>query len=339
VRVYNIVMGRNSVERRLEDHGLYLSEKLGQHFLVDDEVIDLLVSGVSTGARVIEVGSGIGDVTEAISERAGSVVGIEIDKKLWPVLQDIQDRDQKIKFIFKDALRVPFPGLIERGVETQIVANLPFHIVEPFLYKLIDLPIENAILMMGVETARRLQLDIDDLEFGKMALLCQTFFDIRVIGQVPKKSFYPVPGTDAAILEFRPKTREEVAVNSANYVLAQLFRTERGHGLVVKEINQALVNVAEGQVGAPGSLKKEFKRKRRAAVRRELKMMRVVYENTGDVGVFENFGDGRVSVLSQDHALKKIGMIGIPESILMTPFSRLNNQEIRLLVECVDKLL
>ncbi|MBU1200771.1 hypothetical protein KJ953_04575 [Patescibacteria group bacterium] len=181
-------MEQNNIEQRLEDHGLYLSEKLGQHFLIDNEVIKLIADRVSIGAKVIEVGSGIGHVTEALSKQASSVIGIEIDKKFWPVLQDIQDSDPKIKFIFKDALQVSFDSLVKRNVETQIIANLPFHIVEPFFYKLIDLPITNAILMTGVRTAEELQMNENNMGYGKMALLCQTFFDIKVIKDVHKHS-------------------------------------------------------------------------------------------------------------------------------------------------------
>ncbi len=91
------------ITSQLEAEGIDLSERLGQHFLVDERAISELAATVIVGSKVIEVGSGIGHVTETLAQRAGSVVGIEIDKRFQPVLEDVQKRNSKIRFIFGDA--------------------------------------------------------------------------------------------------------------------------------------------------------------------------------------------------------------------------------------------
>lgn len=125
---YTPMRKERMITSHLEARGIDLSERLGQHFLIDEKVIEKFSTSVIVGSRVIEVGSGIGHVTEVLAQRAGSVVGIEIDKRFQPILEEIQERNSKIRFIFGDALRIQFSSLIRGEEEVQIVANLPFHI-------------------------------------------------------------------------------------------------------------------------------------------------------------------------------------------------------------------
>ncbi len=319
------------IASQLEAEGIDLSERLGQHFLIDEGVINVLAATVIEGSKVIEVGSGIGHVTEALAQRASSVIGIEIDKRFQPILGGIQEKNPRIRFIFSDALRVQFGSLIGRDEVAQIVANLPFHIIEPFMHKLIDLPISSAVLMLGDNVAREFQESETSMNFGKLSLLGQTFFDSRVLAQVPKEAFYPQPRTDAVVIEFTPKDRREIEANPADYIFAYLFRKAGKFSLVINDMKQALVDAS--QRGGGGDLsKRESHRRDRSNVKRELRQMLGEYNCSRDISVFSNHGRGRGgAIVSQAQALDVIRKMGIPESVLGKPFFRLDNQDIRVL--------
>jgi|GEM_PF-1320341 len=321
--------------RSLEFYSIKSAESLGQHFLLDEEVIKILSASVITGSRVIEVGSGIGHVTEVLAQRAGSVIGIEIDERFEPALESIQKRNPKIRFIFGDALRVQLGSLIGRNEEAQIIANLPFHITEPFMYKLIDLPISNAVLILGDNVAREFEEPEASIGFGKLSLLCQTFFDIRTLAHVPRSAFYPQPRTDAVIMEFNPKEKKEIQASPSDYIFAYLFRKAGKYGLVVNEIKQALIEASQRR-GSSDLSKQELHRRDRSNVRRELKQFLGEYNNSRDISVFSNSNRGRGEVIvSQPQALYIIGRMGIPESVLRKPFFRLDNQDVRELTAAV----
>ncbi len=323
------------ITSQLEAEGIDLSERLGQHFLIDERVIGRLVATVIEGSKVIEVGSGIGHVTEALAQRAGSVIGIEIDKRFQPILEGIQEKNPRIRFIFGDALRVQFGSLIGRDEEAQIVANLPFHITEPFMYKLIDLPISSAVLMLGDNVAREFQESEASMGFGKLSLLGQTFFDSRVLAQVSREAFYPQPRTDAIVMEFDPKDRREIEANPADYIFAYLFRRTGRFGLVVNEMKQALVDAS--QRGGGGDLsKRESHRRDRSNVKRELRQMLGEYNGSRDVSTLSKHDRSRGgTIVSQAQALDVIRKMGIPESVLGKPFFRLDNQDVRVLAASV----
>jgi len=324
------------ITSQLEAEGIDLSERLGQHFLIDERMIEELSASVVAGSKVIEVGSGIGHVTEALAQRAESVIGIEIDKRFQPILEDIQAKNPKIRFIFGDALRVQLGSLIGRGEETQIVANLPFHITEPFMHQLIDLPITNTVLMLGDNVAREFQESEANTGFGKLSLLGQTFFDSRVLAQVPREAFYPQPRTDAVIMEFDPKDRKEIEANSVDYVFAYLFRRAGKFGLVVNDMKQALVEASQRGSGSDLS-KRGSHRRDRSNAKRELKQMLGEYNGSRDISVFQNHNRGGrgETIVSQSQALDVIRRMEIPDMVLGKPFFRLDNQDVRALVTAV----
>lgn len=326
---YTLMRYEREILEGLETYSLEPIERLGQHFLIDERVIGGLSASVIAGSGVIEVGSGIGHVTEALAQRAGTVVGIEIDKRFQPILEGIQERNPKVRFIFGDALRVQLDSLIDKGEEAQIVANLPFHITEPFMHKLIDLPISNAVLMLGDNVAREFQESEGSMGFGKLSLLGQTFFESRVLAQVPREAFYPQPRTDAVVMEFNPKERREIEANPADYVFAYLFRRAGKFGLVINDMKQALVEASQ-RGGNSDLSKRESHRRDRSNVRRELKQMLGEYNGSKDISVFQNHNRGKRggTIVSQSQALDLISKMGVPERILNKPFFRLDNQDV-----------
>lgn len=325
------------VVRRLEGYDIDLSEKLGQHFLIDDEAVGIIVASVIPGAKVIEVGSGIGHVTEAMAPRASEVFGIEIDRKFEAALQDLSKRQPNVKFVMADVLDFHLDSVIKEGQVTQVVANLPFHITEPFLSKLIDLPIESAILLLGDSAAKELMASPSGPNYGKMSLVAQTFFNIREVTAVDKSGFYPEPRTDAIVVELTPKEREEIEANPFNFVFAGLIRRATKGELVINGMKQGLVDAF--LVANRGTLSKtESNRKMRADTKRHLKDLVHEYNCNGKLENHIN-GHRNGSVVSQADALVKINQMRIDRNILAKPFFALNNQDLRQLVQEAQRIL
>jgi len=252
---------------QIEQTGLYLNERLGQHFLIDPKVISTLSNSVIGGDQVIEIGSGIGHITKALAQRAGSVVGIEIDRRFQPYLEKTAEEN-----------------------ETR-------------------------------------------LNFGKMSLVVQTFFNAHTIMPINRSSFYPQPRTDACLVTLEPKSKKEIGSNPADFILAELIRKERKNGLVLNDFKQAIVELKTSPVGTSLS-KREFHQRERANTRRELRMMTSAYRG-GRYQQEEVFQAGGTKIASQADALRVIAEMGISDSVLNKPFFRLDNQDLRELVMAV----
>ncbi len=324
------------LERQIKETSIQPSERLGQHFLIDQETVDFLSQLVTPGAKVIEIGSGMGNITPALAKKADEVVGIEIDKRFQPMLQDLQEASSNISFIIADALQVDLTSLVCEDQETQIVANLPFHITEPFLHRLIDLPIANAVLMLGAKAAEEVQAPEDHPSFGKLSLLAQTFFNVETLKTVPKEAFYPPPRTKAAIIELSPKQKREINSSPINFLFAHLIRRAGKHGLVINDLKQVLVEASQRSKGTTLD-KKAFRRRSRAQARREIKQQLTDYNATRDISTFKPNGKRARTpiIISPSQAIREIERLGLPESLLNKPFFRLNNQEIAKLSQAI----
>jgi 16S rRNA (adenine1518-N6/adenine1519-N6)-dimethyltransferase len=309
---------------RLE--GIRLSERLGQHILVDEGVLNMVTNQVDTGSNVLEVGSGPGNLTERMASRANRVVGIEIDRRFQPFLDEVQSIHTNVEIIYKDALTVDLRKIIGGKLKRkawQIISNLPFHISEPFLTKIIDLPIENAILIVGDQLARRMQIDRpEDLEFSRTSLVVQTFFKPVALAHISKGSFYPRPSTNASLLALYPRDKREFESNPRRRILRNLFLSERANPTVVKVIKES---IGSGRSRSTLS-KKERHRLERRQLRQELRQL-------ANGGPFYSEKGCEKGVLCST----EVDRLGLPRDILSKPFSRLDNQDLRILVAALKK--
>ncbi len=322
---------RDQFRRQLDEAGVYAHEGIGQNFLIDDGYLSAMASRVSQGSTVIEVGSGPGNLTELLAQRAGKVIGLEIDTQFRPLLDRVQAKYKNVEIVYTDAVRSisKYTGGFHPFSDVQIVANLPFHITEPFLTKTIGLGVSDISLLLGDKAAEEIAASPESWSFGKLSLLAQTFYDISIVTSVPRQAFYPQPPTDSSIVVFYPKNKRELNSSRSNAIFARLFQNANKNGLVINEIKQALVEQGSGY----GTLDKHESHQRdRANVKRELRNMR-------DTGDSNNSGGDRRSnlVLSQSHALDMISRMGISDLTLRKPFNRFDNQEIRELTIAVRK--
>lgn len=222
---------QTTVKKRLKALSVTPNEAIGQHFLIDETALNILLSAVQPNSDVIEIGSGVGHLTEALSKRAHSVVAIEIDQHYAPVLASIPSKSTNVSVVLQNVLGVDFKKFIfkskDRGHELQIIANLPFHIIEPFLHKIVNLPIMNAVLVTGKNFMRTIQAKPRDRNFGQTTLLVESFFDYQILSEVNKKGFFPVPRTDSIIVQLSPKPKEFIRINLKSFLIRRLFLTAK----------------------------------------------------------------------------------------------------------------
>jgi 16S rRNA (adenine1518-N6/adenine1519-N6)-dimethyltransferase len=337
--IRDIVMGR------LEILGIRPNENLGQHFLIDDAPIGLLVQAVSPNSTVIEIGAGVGQLTEALARKATRVISIEVDKRYEPVLTQVTKRNPNVQVIFGDAVALNLQSLIpehekEKGsTGVQIVANLPFHITEPFLHKIAGLPIESATLVVGQRLAYAIQVSSEEnVAFGRLTLLAQTFFDTDVVSIIEKQKSFPVPRTDLAIIRLTPKDKHEFRSNRRGFLLGKLFLTAKKSPLVKNALKESLIEFAE--TSEMGTLSKRKHHQRlRSTVKSNLKRMTTEYNHSGSIESFpQKPTKGETRELTQNLARDIIGQMGIPETILNKPFGQLNNNELQVLSKALGNL-
>lgn len=303
-----------------ENNGFQPNENLGQHILIDEAVINTVVNQIDRGASVIEIGAGPGNFTEKIAEKATRVVAVEIDQRYKPFLDAIQEKNPNVSVLYQDAIALNLKKIISSGKQSdewQIASNLPFHISEPFLKKLIDIPIESAVLVVGDKLARKMQIeDPDSLEFSRLSLLIHTFFEPSLLTYIDRKSFYPQPRTDAAMVILNPREKKEFEKNTGSAILRNLFLSESDNPSVIKVINNSYKGVGNSSLMS----KTESHRYDRRQTKQELKQMSRSLQYGYNQPEFQ-----------RDFGGKESEKLGLPNELLSKPFSRFDNQDIRIL--------
>ena len=192
-------------------------KRLGQNFLVDEKVIDDILSCVNNNDSVFEIGPGLGFVTERLVDLAHDVVAVEIDKDAIEILNKNLGDKQNFKLIENDILKVNLDEIYPKDKKIKIVANIPYYITSPILVHLLgeidDFDnknrnhIDEIILMVQLEVAKRIcaNENSQNKEYGMLSILSQFFCDAEIIRHVSKRSFYPSPKVDSAIVRLKNK--------------------------------------------------------------------------------------------------------------------------------------
>lgn len=320
---------RQLVEDRLGLLDVRPNENLGQHFLVDQSSIDVLAQSVSPGNFVIEVGPGLGQLTEALATKASRVVTVEIDRRFESALNEVVERHPNVHVIYGDIIAQRFRDLMPSPTPTddtgvQIIASLPFQITEPFLNKVVGLPVEDITLVVGQRLAEEIQAYNEDSSgFGKLTLLAQTYFTIDVLSQIDRQMFLPPPRTNASVVRFTPREEQDFRVSLHTFVFKKLFDTQKQHLGVKTVVREAMVEFTQKR--KPD--KKEGNRHSRRSERMDLRQAVSDYNHR----VAQPNEETPRDLPSQSSRRRSIGDLGIPDSILCVPFERLNNNELRVL--------
>lgn len=204
----------------LERFGLHAKKSLGQNFLTDLNVLKNIVSAadINDQDNVIEIGPGIGALTEQIAQKAGQVVALEIDENLIPVLDEVLFDYDNVRVVNQDVLQANLPELIQTEFDhperpIKVVANLPYYITTPILMQLIQSTVkwESIVVMMQKEVAERLTAQPGTKAYGSLSLGIQYRMDTTVAFEVPRTVFVPAPNVDSAIVKLTPRS-EKLAV-------------------------------------------------------------------------------------------------------------------------------
>lgn len=308
----------SEIRAKLDTSDIFPAEGIGQHILVDQGAISTFTGQIEHGVNVLEIGAGPGNLTERIAERAKKVVAVEIDQRFKPLLDEVQTDHPNVEVVYKDAVSLNFERIVKSGFLQngwQVASNLPFHISEPFLYKLMDLPIESVVLILGDQLARKMQIDNpNDPEFSKLSLLTQTFFEPGLVCHIGKDSFYPQPRTDAAVVMLTPREKREFERNTGRSILRNLFLTERRNPSVLSIIKASKRTESDTSCMS----KTESHRYDRRQTRQELRQMARSYQ----------YGYGQQEVRN-DYGNREAEKLGLSSELLSKPFSRFDNQDIR----------
>ena len=197
----------------LQKYKFNFQKKFGQNFLIDTHVLDKIIdaAGITKEDFVLEIGPGIGTMTQYLCENAREVVAVEIDKNLIPILEDTLSDYRNVTVINQDILKLDIPALAKEkndGKPIKVVANLPYYITTPIIMGLFEshVPIDSITIMVQKEVADRMQVGPGTKDYGALSLAVQYYAKPEIVANVPPNCFMPRPKVGSAVIRL---TRHE----------------------------------------------------------------------------------------------------------------------------------
>ena len=209
----------------LERHGFTFKKSFGQNFLTDTNILQKIVdtAEIDDQVNVIEIGPGIGALTEFLAERAAQVMAFEIDHRLVPILADTLGDFDNVTVVNEDILKVDLAKHIQNfknpDLPIKVVANLPYYITTPILMHLIEsgIPFSEFVVMMQKEVADRISAQPNTKAYGSLSIAVQYYMTAKVAFIVPRTVFVPAPNVDSAILKMVRRPEPAVAVEDESF--------------------------------------------------------------------------------------------------------------------------
>lgn len=209
----------------LERHGFTFKKSFGQNFLTDTNILQKIVdtAEIDKGVNVIEIGPGIGALTEFLAENAAEVMAFEIDDRLIPILADTLRDFDNVQVVNKDILKADLQTQIQAfknpDLPIKVVANLPYYITTPILMHLIEskIPFAEFVVMMQTEVADRISAMPNTKAYGSLSIAVQYYMTAKVSFIVPRTVFVPAPNVDSAILKMVRRDQPVVSVQDEDF--------------------------------------------------------------------------------------------------------------------------
>ncbi len=202
----NLGNPKNTIEI-IQKYEFMFQKKFGQNFLIDTHVLEKIISaaGITKNDCVLEIGPGIGTMTQYLAENAGHVVAVEIDRNLIPILKETLADYDNVTVINEDILRVDIKALAEEyngGKPIKVVANLPYYITTPIIMGLFEsgVPIDNITVMVQKEVADRVKEGPGSKDYGALSLAVQYYAEPEIVANVPPNCFIPRPNVGSAVI-------------------------------------------------------------------------------------------------------------------------------------------
>ncbi|MBE5879019.1 MAG: 16S rRNA (adenine(1518)-N(6)/adenine(1519)-N(6))-dimethyltransferase RsmA [Lachnospiraceae bacterium] len=265
----------------LQKYNFNFQKKFGQNFLIDDHILEKIVDSaeLTKDDCVLEIGPGIGTMTQYLAERAGSVIAVEIDKALIPILKDTLSDYDNVTILNEDILKVDIAALVEEkngGRPVKVVANLPYYITTPIVMGLFEshVPLDSITIMVQKEVAERMQVGPGTKDYGALSLAVAFYSKAEVVTIVSPNCFIPKPNVASAVIRLKVHGEPPVTVKDEAFlfqVIHASFRQRR------KTLMNGLSNAPELRVS-------------KQAVSEALQEMGVSESIRGETFTLEDFG-------------------------------------------------
>ena len=241
----------------LRKYQFRMQKKYGQNFLIDTNILHKIVEAAQITKEdcVLEIGPGIGTMTQHLAEAAGRVIAVEIDKELIPILEETLAPYGNITLLHADILKVDLQKLSEeQGIDRpfKVVANLPYYITTPIIMELFEshVPLESITVMVQSEVADRMQVGPGTKDYGALSLAVQYFAKPEVMVRVPASCFMPRPNVDSTVIRLTRHDNPPVEVEDEAYLFAIVRASfnQRRKTLVNGLVNAGNLGVSKEQV-------------------------------------------------------------------------------------------
>ncbi|MDG0823719.1 MAG: 16S rRNA (adenine(1518)-N(6)/adenine(1519)-N(6))-dimethyltransferase RsmA [Staphylococcus equorum] len=205
----------------LNQYGFNFKKSLGQNFLIDVNIIQKIIdaSDIGENTGIIEIGPGMGSLTEQLAKKAKKVVAFEIDQRLIPVLKDTMGPYENVEIINEDILKADIAHYVTEHLadcdNIMVVANLPYYITTPILLNLMQqtLPIDGYVVMMQKEVGERLNAQVGTKAYGSLSIVTQYYTETSKVLTVPKTVFLPPPNVDSIVVKLMKRQTPEVDID------------------------------------------------------------------------------------------------------------------------------
>lgn len=254
---------RRSTAEIIQRYGFDFRKKYGQNFLIDNGILDRIVEAAELTKEdcVLEIGPGIGTLTQRLAEEAGEVVAVEIDKELIPILQETLADYGNVTVLNEDILKTDICRIAQQhgGRPLKVVANLPYYITTPIIMALLEsrAPIKSITVMVQREVADRMRVGPGSKEYGALSLAVQYYAKPEIVAQAPASCFLPRPKVDSTVIRLtryeQPpvKTRDEdwlfavirASFNQRRKTLANGLANAGGLGLRRQQVEEVLADM------------------------------------------------------------------------------------------------